>query len=169
MHITNLATIGNRSPHSFIVLGTWVTRWITENKEPKKYRLMKRTGKQIQFCCSGALSLSPVLVKVPVNYYISTAAVYSASCFFCFLETSRNRAAGWHSSRARAVHQCWERLLRQVCTASTDLQLSPSFRKWQCSMILSWLCLSETLKLYITQVVVESAFGDRKLEATPNR
>lgn len=97
---------------------------------------MKRTGKQIQFCCSGALPLSPVLVKVSVNYYISTAAVYCASCFFCFLETSRNRAAGWHSSRARAVHQCWERLLRQVCTASTDPQQSPPFRKWQCSVLI---------------------------------
>lgn len=36
-------------------------------------------------------------------------------------------------------------------------------------MSLSQLYLSESLKLYITQVVVESAVGDRKPEATLNR
>ncbi|XP_075869050.1 E3 ubiquitin-protein ligase E3D isoform X1 [Nelusetta ayraudi] len=38
-----------------------------------------------------------------------------------------------------------------------------------CSSVLGEAVAPETLKLYITQVVVESAFGDRKLEATPNR
>lgn len=36
-------------------------------------------------------------------------------------------------------------------------------------MILSLLNLPETLKLYITQVVVEPAVGDREPEASLNR
>lgn len=41
----------------------------------------------------------------------------------------------------------------------------PPFLKWQCVFD----HLSETLKLYITQVVVESAVGDRKLDAAADR
>lgn len=135
----------------------------------RKQRQTDRLKEQADKFNSSALELSPspVLVKVPVNYYISTAAVYCASCFLCFLETSRNRAAGWHSSRARAVHQCWERLSHQVRAAATHLQPSPSFFKRPCDFCFD--CLSGTLKLYITQVVVESAFGDRKSDAAPNR
>lgn len=36
-------------------------------------------------------------------------------------------------------------------------------------MSVSLLCLPETLKLYITQVVVEPSVGDRKPDASLNR
>lgn len=120
--------------------------------------------------------LSSILVIVAIDCGFQTAKLKMGVCcgewFSVFLllffsVTSRNPAADWPSSPARAVHQSWERLSHQVYIAPIDLHDNQWFSAVYMSRSLSYL--TGTLKLYITQVVVEPAVGDRKPETSLHR
>lgn len=97
---------------------------------------MKRTGKQIEFCCSGALSWSPVLVKVPVNYDFSTAAVLCAFFLCVLFFVILKRAESVPQAGTHLVQELFISAGRGCCSRYASLQLifsrHPRFERTEC-------------------------------------
>lgn len=136
-------------------------------REQRNTDWWKERANQIKICCSETLSVShPCSSGCELLHFNSNSILWWLT--FCFVSWYDQKTC-----RRVTLISC------KSCSSVLGEAVAPGMRRcnrsptviliFKCGLIISWLYPSETLKLYITQVVVESAVGDRKLEATLNR